>query len=66
MPYAGGENPRVGDTVKHSSGQVGAVFELDNQAEKPAKDEKIKVKFGDGNSVVALASEFTLVKEASE
>jgi hypothetical protein len=66
MPYAGGENPRVGDTVKHRSGQVGTVFELDQQPEKSAKDEKIKVKFDNGSSIVALASEFTLVKEASE
>ena len=50
MPYAGGENPKVGDTVKHRSGEVGTVFELDLQADKTAKydsleDEKIKVKF---------------------
>jgi hypothetical protein len=29
MPYGGGENPKVGDTVKHRSGEVGTVFELD-------------------------------------
>lgn len=66
MPYTGGENPKVGDTVKHRSGQVGTVLELDSQAHKSAEDEKIKVKFDDGNSTVALAKEFKLVKEASE
>ena len=66
MPYSGGENPKVGDTVKHRSGQIGTVFELDEQREKSAKDEKIKVKFDDGNSMVGLAREFSLVKEASE
>ena len=66
MPYSRGENPKVGDTVKHRSGQVGTVFELDEQPEKSAKDEKIKVKFDDGNSMVGLAREFSLVKEASE
>jgi len=50
MPYTGGENPKVGDTVKHRSEQVGTVFELDLPADKTAKydsleDEKIKVKF---------------------
>jgi hypothetical protein len=66
MPYSGGENPKVGDTVKHRSGQVGTVLELDEQPEKSAKDEKIKVKSEDGSSVVARASEFTLVQEPSE
>jgi hypothetical protein len=42
MPYGGGENPKVGDTVKHRSGEVGTVFELDLRADK---NEKIKVKF---------------------
>jgi len=32
MPYAGGENPKAGDTVEHRSGEVGTVFELDLQA----------------------------------
>jgi len=32
MPYAGVENPKAGDTVKHRSGEVGTVFELDLQA----------------------------------
>jgi len=71
MPYAGGENPKAGDTVKHRSGEVGTVFELDLQADKTAKydsleDEKIKVKFDNGTSTTALASEFRLVKRASE
>jgi hypothetical protein len=48
MPYAGGENPKVGDTVKHHSGSVGTVFELDLQPEETAEEEKIKVKFDDG------------------
>jgi hypothetical protein len=66
MPYAGGENPKVGDTVKHHSGSVGTVFELDLQPEKTVEEEKIKVKFDGGTSVTDLASEFTLVKRASE
>ena len=71
MPYAGGENPKAGDTVKHTSGEVGTVFELDLQADKTAKndspeDEKIKVKFDSGVSTTALAREFRLVKRPSE
>ena len=66
MPYAGGENPKVGDTVKHQSGSVGTVFELDLQPEKTAEEEKIKMKFDDGASITDLASKFTLVKRASE
>ena len=71
MPYAGGENPKVGDIVKHPSRGVGTVFELDLQADKAAKgqdveNEKIKVKFDDGTSTTALAREFRLVKRASE
>jgi hypothetical protein len=71
MPYAGGENPRVGDTLKHPSRGTGTVFELDLQADRAAKEqgvenEKIKVKFDDGTSATALAREFTLVKRASE
>ena len=71
MPYAGGENPKVGDIVKHPSRGTGTVFELDLQADKAAKqqdaeNEKIKVKFDDGTSAIDLASEFTLVKRASE
>ena len=66
MPYAGGENPKVGDTVKHHSGSVGTVFELDLQPEETAEEEKIKVKFDDGRSVTDLASKFTLLKRASE
>ena len=66
MPYAGGENPKVGDTVKHYSGSVGTVFELDLQPEETAEEEKIKVKFDDGRSVTDLASKFALLKRASE
>jgi hypothetical protein len=71
MPYAGGENPKVGDTVKHPSRGAGTVFELDLRADKTAKEqglesEKIKVKFDDGSSAMDLAKEFTLVKRASE
>jgi hypothetical protein len=71
MPYAGGENPKVGDIVKHPSRDTGTVFELDLQADRAAKEqgvenEKIKVKFDDGTSTTALAREFTLVKRASE
>jgi hypothetical protein len=67
MPYADGENPKAGDT----SGEVGTVFELDLQADKTAKydsveDEKIKVKFDNGTSTTALASELRLVKRPSE
>jgi hypothetical protein len=71
MPYAGGENPKAGDTVKHPSRGAGTVFELDLQTDKAAKqqnveNEKIKVKFDDGTSTTDLASEFRLVKRASE
>jgi hypothetical protein len=71
MPYAGGENPKVGDIVKHPSRGTGTVFKLDLQADKAAKrqdaqNEKIKVKFDDGTSAIDLASEFKLVKRASE
>jgi hypothetical protein len=71
MPYAGGENPKAGDIVKHPSRGTGTVFELDLQADKAAKqqdaeDEKIKVKFDDGTSTIDLASELKLVKRASE
>ena len=71
MPCAGGENPKVRDTAKHRSEQVGTVFELDLRADKTAKydsleDEKIKVKFDNGTSTTALASEFRLVKRPSE
>jgi hypothetical protein len=71
VPYAGSENPKAGDTAKHCTGQVGTVFELDLQADKTAKydsleDEKIKVKFDDRISTIALASEFRFVKRASE
>ena len=71
MPYAGGQNPKVGDTVKHPSRGAGTVFELDLQADKAAnqqgaESEKIKVKLDDGSSANGLASEFTLVKRASE
>jgi len=69
MPYAGGENPKAGNTVKRRSGEVGTVFELDLQADRTAKydnleDEKIKVKFDNGTSTTAL--EFRLVKRPSE
>jgi len=69
MPYAGGENPKAGNTVKRRSGEVGTVFELDLQVDKTAKydnleDEKIKVKFDNGTSTTAL--EFRLVKRPSE
>jgi hypothetical protein len=52
---------KVGDTVKHRSGEVGTVFELDLQADNTAKydkleDEKIKVKFD-----VALLQQFSPV-----
>jgi hypothetical protein len=53
MPYGGGENPKVGDTVKHRSGEVGTVFELDLRADK---NEKIRVKFD-----VALLQQFSPV-----
>jgi hypothetical protein len=71
MPYAGGENPKVGDIVKHPSRGMGTVFELDLQADKAAKqqdaeNEKIKARSDDGTSSVDLASEFRLVKRASE
>ena len=71
MPYAGGENPKVGDILKHPSRGTATVFELDLQADKAAKqqdatNEKIKVKFDDGTSTVHLAREFKLVKRASE
>lgn len=71
MPYAGGEIPKVGDTVRHKSGKVGTVFELDLQTDHTPKngkiaDERIKVKFDDGTSATTLASEFKLVKRPSE
>jgi hypothetical protein len=71
MPYAGGDNPKVGDIVKHPARGAGTVFELDLQVDKTAKQqtaatEKIKVKFDDGTSTTDLASEFTLVKRPSE
>jgi hypothetical protein len=71
MPYAGGENPKVGDIVKHPSRGTGTVFELDLQADDAAKErsvenEKIKVKFDDGTSGTHFAREFKLVKRASE
>jgi hypothetical protein len=71
MPYAGGENPKVGDIVKHPSRGTGTVFELDLQANKAAKEqsvesEKIKVKFDDGTSTTDFAREFKLIKRASE
>jgi hypothetical protein len=71
MPYAGGENPKVGDIVKHPSRGTGTVFELDLQANDAAKqrsveNEKIKVKFDDGTSATDFAREFKLVKRASE
>ncbi len=71
MPYAGGENPKVGDSMKRPSRGVGTVFDLDLQADKSAKEqgvenEKIKVKFDDGTSTMDLAREFTLLKRASE
>ena len=52
--------------MKHQSGSVGTVFELDLQPEKTAEEEKIKMKFDDGASITDLASKFTLVKRASE
>jgi hypothetical protein len=71
MPYAGGENPKMSDTVKHPSRGAGTVFELDLQADKTAKEqglesEEMKVKFDDGSSTVDLAKEFRLVKRTSE
>jgi hypothetical protein len=71
MPYVGGENPKVGDTVKHPFKGTGTVFELDLQTDKSAKqqdaeNEKIKVKFDDGTSGRDLAREFKLIKRASE
>lgn len=34
MPYAGGEILKAGDTVKHLSGKVSTVFELDFASEQ--------------------------------
>ena len=50
MRYASGEIPKAGDNVKHLSGKVSTVFELDLQANKASsnenvEDEKIKMKF---------------------
>jgi len=39
MPYAGGDNPKVGDIVKHPSRGAGTVFELDLQVDKAAKQQ---------------------------
>ena len=39
MPYACGENPKVGDIVKHPSRGAGTVFELDLQVDKAAKQQ---------------------------
>ena len=66
MPYSGGQNPKAGDTVKHHTGSVGTVFELDPRTSETAEEEKIKVSFDDGQSRVDRASEFTLIKRASE
>lgn len=66
MPYASGENPKAGDIVKNGSGQVGTVFELDLRKDEKAEDEKIRVKFDDGESTVELANKFELVKRVSE
>jgi hypothetical protein len=66
MPYASGENPKQGDVVRSGSGQVGTVFELDLRKNETAEEEKIRVKFDDGQSVVELASKYKLVKRVSE
>ena len=71
MAYASGENPKVGDIVKHGSRGAGTVFELDLQTNKAAKEqsvekEKIKVRFDDGTSTTDFAREFKLMKRASE
>ena len=42
MPYAGGENPKVGDIVKHPSRGTGTVFELDLQADDAAKQRSVE------------------------
>lgn len=66
MPYASGENPKAGDIVKNGSGQVGTVFQLDLRRDEKAEEEKIQVKFDDGESTVELANKFDLVKRVSE
>ena len=66
MPYASGDNPKAGDVVKEESGRTGTVFELDLRTDETANEEKIRVKFDDGASAVALASKFELVKRVSE
>jgi hypothetical protein len=66
MPYASGDNPKAGDVVKEESGRMGTVFELDSRTDETANEEKIRVKFDDGASAVALASKFELVKRVSE
>jgi len=66
MPYASGDNPKAGDVVKDRSGRTGTVFELDSRTNETASEEKIRVKFDDGQSAVDLASKFDLVKRVSE
>jgi hypothetical protein len=66
MPYASGENPKVGDVVRSGANQVGTVFELDLRKNETPEEEKIRVKFDDGQSVVELANKFKLVKRVSE
>lgn len=66
MPYASGENPKVGDVVRSEVNQAGTVFELDLRKNESPEEEKIRVKFDDGQSVVELANKFKLVKRVSE
>jgi hypothetical protein len=67
MPYASGESPTAGDTVKRQSGKVGTVFELDLQANQTATNvEDKKVKFDEGTSEVDSARECDFVRRASE
>ena len=66
MPYASGDNPKAGDVVKDQSGRTGTVFELDLRTNENANEEKIRVKFDDGQSAVDLAAKFELVKRVSE
>jgi len=66
MPYASGENPKVGDVVKNGSGRVGSVFELDLRKNEKPDQEKIRVRFDDGQSTVEFAGQFELVQRVSE
>lgn len=54
-------NPQIGDRVKHERGKYGTVYAIDPGSASTPGDQVIAVKFADGTSVNARASEFELV-----